>query len=225
MMEKYGFIYLWYDRKHKRYYIGCHWGTIDDGYVCSSTWMKNSYKRRPSDFKRRILETQISKNELLTKEHKWLQLISEKDLGSRYYNLHRHHFGHWSIDDRTNELVRKKLSESYKPRPLNSGNWVKGQEPWNKGKKIGPQPLEVIQKRAASNSKRRKPYKGASEYSSIKAEMYKDYKPSRIGKGGKFKQVKMGDMTYNSCTEASNKLGIHITTLSKWIKEGKAVLI
>ena len=35
-MEKYGFVYIWFDRKHKRYYIGCHWGHEDDGYVCSS---------------------------------------------------------------------------------------------------------------------------------------------------------------------------------------------
>ena len=35
---KYGFVYIWYDRKHHRYYIGCHWGTIDDGYICSSNW-------------------------------------------------------------------------------------------------------------------------------------------------------------------------------------------
>ena len=39
-MEKYGFVYIWYDRKHKRYYIGCRWGTENDGYICSSSWMK-----------------------------------------------------------------------------------------------------------------------------------------------------------------------------------------
>lgn len=35
--NKYGFVYLWFDRKHKRYYVGCHWGTTEDGYVCSSS--------------------------------------------------------------------------------------------------------------------------------------------------------------------------------------------
>ena len=28
-MEKTGFIYIWYDRKRKMYYIGCHLGTED----------------------------------------------------------------------------------------------------------------------------------------------------------------------------------------------------
>lgn len=113
-MEKYGFIYLWRDKKHKRYYIGCHWGTIDDGYICSSTWMKNSYKRRPHDFKRKVLETNITKEELLTKEHKWLQLIKEKELGVKYYNLHRYHFGHWHSDPRSTLTVKQKLSEASK---------------------------------------------------------------------------------------------------------------
>lgn len=58
-MEKYGFVYIWYDRKHKRYYIGAHWGHENDGYVCSSSWMKKAYKNRPEDFKRKILKKHI----------------------------------------------------------------------------------------------------------------------------------------------------------------------
>ena len=54
-MEKYGFIYVWYDKKHKRYYVGSHWGHEDDGYICSSSWMRKAYRRRPSDFRRRII--------------------------------------------------------------------------------------------------------------------------------------------------------------------------
>lgn len=50
-----GFVYIWRDRKHKRYYIGSHWGTPDDGYICSSPWMRQAYKHRPLDFKRRVL--------------------------------------------------------------------------------------------------------------------------------------------------------------------------
>ena len=87
-MEKYGFVYIWYDRKHKRYYIGCHWGNIDDGYVCSSNWMRDAYKRRPEDFKRRILTNNISERHLIyPEEFKWLSLIKSEELGKRYYNL------------------------------------------------------------------------------------------------------------------------------------------
>ena len=55
-MEKYGFVYIWYDRKHRRYYIGSHWGTENDNYICSSHWMIKSYKRRPEDFRRKIIK-------------------------------------------------------------------------------------------------------------------------------------------------------------------------
>lgn len=86
MQEKYGFVYIWRDRKHKRFYIGAHWGTEDDGYICSSTWMRNSYRRRPQDFKRRILFRCESKNNVWDKEYEWLKLISQPDLGRKYYN-------------------------------------------------------------------------------------------------------------------------------------------
>jgi hypothetical protein len=71
-----GFIYIWYDRKRKMYYIGCHWGTEDDGYICSSKRMKDAYKKRPHDFKRRVIQKNISRENLLAEEHRWLSMIS-----------------------------------------------------------------------------------------------------------------------------------------------------
>jgi hypothetical protein len=79
-MEKYGFVYIWYDRKHKRYYIGCRWGNETDGYVCSSSWMKRAYKTRPEDFKRRILSrVYTNKKDLLEEEYKWLKQIKKEE--------------------------------------------------------------------------------------------------------------------------------------------------
>ena len=70
IMEKCGFVYIWFDKKKKRYYIGCHWGHVDDKYICSSTWMRNSYSRRKQDFKKKILSyVYTSKNDLLEIEH------------------------------------------------------------------------------------------------------------------------------------------------------------
>jgi hypothetical protein len=94
---KYGFVYIWYDRKHKRFYIGCHWGEETDGYICSSKWMNKSYKRRPQDFRRRIISRiTTNKNDLLDEEYKWLSFIKKEELGKRYYNVRNHHSGHWS---------------------------------------------------------------------------------------------------------------------------------
>lgn len=113
-MEKYGFVYIWFDKKHNRFYLGCHWGLEGDGYICSSNWMRDSYKRRPEDFKRRIISRiYTSRLELLEEEFKWLQLINEKELGKRYYNLSKKHFGHWSTDEQT----AKSLSEKSLKRP------------------------------------------------------------------------------------------------------------
>jgi hypothetical protein len=137
-MESYGFIYLWYDRKHKRYYVGCHWGREDDGYVCSSYWMMQAYKRRPEDFKRRMLKTNIlDRTCLLDEEYKFLSLIKKEELGKKYYNIQNNHFGHWSNDPNNRDnaiekmrqkLIGKSLSEEHKKKISKS----------NKGKKKAP---------------------------------------------------------------------------------------
>lgn len=110
---EYGIVYLWYDRKHKRYYVGSHWGTENDGYVCSSTWMKKAYKRRPEDFKKKILKrVYTTRKELLDEEYKWLSLIKEEELGKKYYNVRKHKFNHWSATDK--EKISKTISEKTK---------------------------------------------------------------------------------------------------------------
>lgn len=75
---KYGFIYIWRDKKYNRYYIGSHWGTEDDGYICSSRMMRQSYNRRPQDFKRRIIKKiYTNRTDLLNEEQRWLDMIDE----------------------------------------------------------------------------------------------------------------------------------------------------
>lgn len=58
--------------------------------------MKDSYRRRPQDFKRRIIQKNIDKDYLLEHEYKWLQLIPDEEIGKKYYNLSKRHFGHWA---------------------------------------------------------------------------------------------------------------------------------
>ena len=114
-MEKYGFVYIWFDRKHKRYYIGCHWGTENDGYICSSNWMRDAYNRRPNDFKRKILTTNITDRSIMfEKEHEWFSLIKEEELGKRYYNLRKHKWGHWITDVDVKKTISEKISEKTK---------------------------------------------------------------------------------------------------------------
>lgn len=114
-----GFIYIWYDKKHKRFYVGSHWGSADDGYICSSTWMRNAYKRRPADFKRRIIaKVESSRNDLLIEEHRWLQMIEKEELGKKFYNLTNHLNGHWYASDEERRLsIREKMSLAKKGKP------------------------------------------------------------------------------------------------------------
>jgi len=110
-MEKYGFVYIWRDRKHNRYYIGSHWGTEDDGYVCSSPWMTQAYKRRPDDFRRKILgKVYSTRKDLLELEESFLSRIKEEEIGKRYYNLCRGGTGHWSAYPEKAKTLREKIS-------------------------------------------------------------------------------------------------------------------
>lgn len=139
------------------YYIGCHWGTENDGYICSSNWMRSAYYRRPQDFKRRILQKGIARENLLNEEYKWLQQIKDSELEKKYYNLSKgiKKGNGYSLPEKTKEKLRqanlgKKLSEETKRKiGLKSlGNKHnlgrkhteetkqkrRGRIPWNKGK-------------------------------------------------------------------------------------------
>jgi hypothetical protein len=114
------------DKKHKRYYIGCHWGDENDGYICSSTWMLQAYKKRPQDFKRKILERYDDRSKSNEIEHRWLQMMKPEELkGVRYYNIHNYRFGHWSSDESSRLTVGEKISLSHRSNP-NWGQWSKG---------------------------------------------------------------------------------------------------
>ena len=97
MEKKYGFVYIWFDKKRRMFYIGCHWGTVNDGYICSSNRMRDAYRRRPQDFRRKILKSNITdRSALLDEEYLWLKMIDDAELNIRYYNAINKRFGHWS---------------------------------------------------------------------------------------------------------------------------------
>lgn len=116
ILEKSGFVYIWRDQKHNRYYVGCHWGFVDDGYICSSPWMIQSYNKRPNDFKRRILKSVIvSRKETYIEEQKWLNLIKKGEISPntskpRYYNLNITNNEIWHKYDEKIETISEKIS-------------------------------------------------------------------------------------------------------------------
>lgn len=138
-MEKYGFVYIWFDKKHKRYYVGCHWGSETDGYICSSTWMKSSYLRRPQDFKRRILKSNLTREQMYIVEQKYLDMQKPEEKKTRYYNLNTKNGDPWHKHPLKNKSVGEKISYS------------------KKGKSTGPcSPEKAAKISAAKKAKNRK---------------------------------------------------------------------
>lgn len=146
---KYGFVYIWYDRKHKRFYVGMHWGNEDDGYVCSSNWMRDAYKRRPQDFKRRIIERiYTNRKDLYERERHWLSFIKDEELSAKYYNLSKNVNDIW-LNEETNLSRRQKISNKTREamyRPDVRQKYLKGLE----NRDTRSSDLEVREKRRAS---------------------------------------------------------------------------
>ena len=134
-IQKYGFVYIWYDKKRKMYYIGSHWGIEEDGYICSSNRMRDAYRRRPTDFTRRILGKTEIREELLNLENRWLGAAEKKR--KKYYNLNFTTSNNlWWHTEEKRLSVGQKISNKNKANP-NFGKW-------NKGKSLSEEQRKLI---------------------------------------------------------------------------------
>lgn len=86
MKNQEAFVYCWTDRKTNMLYIGCHKGSQDDGYVCSSKWVLEEYKKRPEDFTRQII-AEGTQDDCLMLETSILKSVDAKR-NPEYYNQH-----------------------------------------------------------------------------------------------------------------------------------------
>lgn len=92
-----GYVYLWYDTKARFFYLGGHFGKVEDSYICSNKSMKRAYKLRPETFRMRVLEYVVGSTSTLREaEQKWLNKIRDSELmlsenvkngTCRYYNV------------------------------------------------------------------------------------------------------------------------------------------
>jgi hypothetical protein len=84
-IDYFGFVYIWFDCKRKMYYIGSHMGAINDGYTCSSNRMRNTYRKRPTTFKRKVLFYLRENNRkvLHDEEQRWLEMIKDSELNKK----------------------------------------------------------------------------------------------------------------------------------------------
>ena len=111
-----GFVYIWYDKLRKLYYIGSHKGNVDDRYICSSSRMLKAYKKRPQDFKRRIIKFT---NNLIKEEQKYLDMIKNEELlygkKPKYYNVKRFAAGGDTLANLPNKtsLIKKRYGKKH----------------------------------------------------------------------------------------------------------------
>ena len=186
--EKYGFIYVWFDRKNKKFYVGSHWGTKDDGYICSSTNMRNNYRNRPNDFRRRVVKIiESNRQDLRKEEQRWLDMIKPSEFGFQYYNINSKsgEYAWWS-----NEETVKQVSEKLRNNPKTKATWKKkfedGYVIHNKGKP-NPKNSKILKEKYASGelvpwSKTNKGYKLDLTEEQRANRMHCD--PSEIGRKG-----------------------------------------
>lgn len=101
----FGFVYLWRDRLRKMSYIGSHMGSLNDPHEGSSTRLLCAMKKRPADFRRKILWilTTDDRKLLLIEEERWLQMIKPEHLQVRYYNVKRRGTGGYVTEGYTIE--------------------------------------------------------------------------------------------------------------------------
>ena len=110
------FVYEWTNNKNGMKYIGSHKGNQNDGYVSSSKYLLEDYKKDPQSFTRKILAFGTTE-EMRSLETEMLQEVDACN-NPLYYNKHNQN-GKFLCLSHTEETKKKML----------------GRVPWNKGKK------------------------------------------------------------------------------------------
>jgi hypothetical protein len=93
-MEYNSFIYLWIDKQKNMFYIGSHFGDINDGYLFGGIDIKSEYSKRPEDFERLILSyhTVKSQTEIRKIEREYLVKYDVEN-DDRFYNRTNESYG------------------------------------------------------------------------------------------------------------------------------------
>lgn len=144
------FLYIWINIETGKTYIGMHRGHPEDGYICSSKYMMEDYKKNPTNFHRSILRYG-SRDEMLELEKQYLEKVNAAQ-NPLYYNRNNGS-GTWYISYHTEETkqklrnrivseeTRKKMSDAQKGKPKSLEHRKKlseiniGKVPWNKERK------------------------------------------------------------------------------------------
>jgi len=214
-----GFVYRWHDLDTDMYYIGSHLGTPDDGYVGSGLYFQRAYKKRPNSFKRSIIY--IGRN--FRQMEEWLLSNVDAANNVNYYNLKNTSIGGDTRSGSKNSPQHnKKVSLKNKGKQLSEEQKEKISKSLT-GKKASKQTRDKMSKKRKGHLN---PFYGKSHTKETKATI------SHLNKGKKNpiesmqktwesnkKKVYCGelDITFESISECSKKLGLSPSTISNMI--------
>jgi len=195
------FVYLWYDSFAKRFYVGSHAGSENDGYVCSSKVMLRAYKKRPNCFKRRILK-RCSRHEQHTWEQYYLNMIKDSELfykNKKYYNIKRIAAGGDTTANLPNreEVIKRRY-----------------------GKKHSDAVKLAIKNRTKEKKNLHKERHYRSLMSTLKDPSYTNYqdKPYNVFVNGIFYK------TYKNKKQHAEEIGCSLVTIVKFIKQRQWII-
>jgi len=144
------FVYCWTDKSTNKLYIGSHKGSIEDGYVCSSKYMLEEYKKRPNDFTRQII-AQGNIPDIRKLEAKILKSVDAK-VNEEFYNRHNNdgfYFDGWSSNTMTEEH-KKNIGKANKGRKISLEHAHKLHEGRRKSKNSPEHAAAVIASRVGN---------------------------------------------------------------------------
>ena len=160
------FVYMWYDRVRKMFYVGSHTGRLDDGYISSSRWLTGEVRYRPQDFRRRVVKILPTRQEAQRLEYSLICMIKESWFGTKYYNLKQGKpKGHvaWNKGVPRTSEARDRQSATRLQRNL---------QPWNKGvpmSEVAKENLSMI-KRGRSAANKGKPSPSSADNGRLGAD-------------------------------------------------------
>jgi len=120
MPTKEAFVYCWTDHGTNKLYIGWHKGSTDDGYICSSNYMKEQYNERPNDFTRQIIASGSARDMIQFESFLLKSFDAANDV--YFYNMHNNEPEFVHNQPHTKE-TRMKMSEAHKKRTVYAKGW------------------------------------------------------------------------------------------------------
>lgn len=191
-MENYeAFLYCWTDSLTGKLYVGKHKGNIDDGYISSSKYLMEEYRKRPECFSRRIiavgthddiirLETSILKAENAAKSDVYYNMHNNNGPGSKFLSTYH------------TEETKKRISERCKGRPRSQAH-----KDARRRHMLNPKVQELYQQRQSNPEVREK-------MSLMKKGLYDGEKNPNA------KSVYIDGVKYGTMKEASEKTGLSV---------------